>query len=382
MELSNAVLKLAFCALGAVEAALPKKFFDPHHHFFDTGLPWASYVNSLVPGIQYFPENYTRSVVDPIQDASVEFLGSVHVEALPDDGVEEVKWVQSFVDTGRYANAKAIVGSCDLSRPDVDNCLRDLKAASPLVSGVRWLLLPNHSSRVNGTDLLNDGPNGTVYPPFEAGYAALADHELSWDLQCLPEDLPSFFALAKRHPGVPVCINHLGRLVAWPLNTSAPNDAAISEWRANMADMATLPYVSVKISMLGHMVPDWITDAEREDLVRELVLETVNLFGPERCMVNTNWWLNAAVADSDGVGTVGPEPVEFLEKTSEWFSDYTDEEREWLYWKSAETFYLNKDDTESPAETTDTETSGPLLNILMFPTLVASTAFATVLNFA
>lgn len=370
---------LALCVLvNYVDAALPQKFFDPHHHFYDTNLPWASYFRSLVGAdFSYFPENYTNYVVQQIEAAGVEFLGSVILEALPVDGVEEVKWIQSsLIDAGRYENAKAIVGSCDLTDPDVDDCLDGLNNASPLVSGVRWILIPEHSSRVNGTDLLNDGPGGTVYPPFEDGYAKLAEHDLSFDLQCYPQDLPSFMALAERYPDIPVCINHLGRLIAWPLDATEPDEAAITEWRTNMAQIAVLPHVYVKISMLGHMVPNWIEDAEREALVRDLVLETVNLFGPDRCMVNTNWWANAATADSDGVGTVGPQPVELLEKTYEWFSsEYTEEEREWLYWKSAQTFYL--EDTGGSSSS-----SSPPSHLVMPPMLMALiTACVAAFNF-
>ena len=136
--------------LSPVDALLPAKFFDPHHHYFDTTLDWATYLNSLVAGAKYFPENYTASVVNPIVDAGVEFFGDVIVEALPDDGVEEVKWLQGIIDPERFGyRTTAIVGSCDLTSPAVDNCLKDLVNASPLVTGVRWLLLPDHSSRVN-----------------------------------------------------------------------------------------------------------------------------------------------------------------------------------------------------------------------------------------
>lgn len=339
------------------------------HHFFDTEPPWASFLNSIAPGIQYFPENYTTAAVEPIQAAGVDFLGSVHIEALPEDGVKEIQWIQSMIDDGRYPTAKAIMGSCDLSASNAEDCLAALKDASPLVVGVRWLLIPPFFSRVNGTDLLKGGPNGTVYPPFEQGYALLADQGFKFDLQCFPEQLSSMFELASKYPDIPVMINHLGRPVVWPLDQDGPNQTVIAEWRANMNQMSTLPHVFVKISMLGHMVPNWIRDPAREAVVRELVLETIELFGPERCSVNLNWWLDASTSDNDGTGTVGPEPVEFLEKTFEWFaSTTTAEEREWLYWKTGETFYLGTSptmDSSSDDDTSNAAGSSAILNILV-----------------
>lgn len=336
------------------KGSLPEKFFDPHHHFYDTNEEWATYLRGLLGNVTYSPEEYTKAVIEPIEAAGVDFSGSVIVEALPTDGVEEVKWLQAMIDDGRYGNAKAIVGSCDLSQPDADACLANIKSASSLVTGLRWLLQPAHSQRVNGSNLLQDAA-------FQAGYETLADYDLTWDLQCDPDQIPAFYQIAKSNPDTPVCINHMGRLVAWPADATEPNQVAISEWRTAMSDMASLGNTYVKISMLGHMVPDWIADPDREELVRDLVLEMVDLFGVERCMVNTNWWMSADVADSDFAGTVGPEPVQLLEKTGKWFDygNYSNSDQEWLYWKSAETFYLRKDYTVT-ASPTDGSTSASL----------------------
>ena len=260
-----------------------------------------------------------------------------------------MKWLESI-----NVEALGIVASCDLSHSDAALCLEQVQSASPLVTGLRWLLQPAHSARVNGTDLIKD-------EGFRSIYASLKDTTLSWDLQCDVDQLDDFRDLMmSRNQETLVVINHLGRLVAWPADATTPDQDAILAWREAMTSMAALDNTYVKISMLGHMVADWIADTEKEALVRDLVLETVSLFGPDRCMVNTNWWFNAAVADSDFAGTVGPEPVQFLEKTKSWF-DYgniTEKDQEWLYWKSAEVFYLGRDfDEKDSSDTTSFDTS-------------------------
>eukprot|EP00568_Trieres_chinensis_P003949 CAMPEP_0183292366 /NCGR_PEP_ID=MMETSP0160_2-20130417/1445_1 /TAXON_ID=2839 ORGANISM="Odontella Sinensis, Strain Grunow 1884" /NCGR_SAMPLE_ID=MMETSP0160_2 /ASSEMBLY_ACC=CAM_ASM_000250 /LENGTH=405 /DNA_ID=CAMNT_0025453303 /DNA_START=61 /DNA_END=1278 /DNA_ORIENTATION=- len=351
---NSAAIALAF-GTSLTDAALPKKFFNTHHHLLDTANnTFSTFLQSLLGNMSYLPENYAESVVEPVKAAGVEWLGSIHMEALPGnnpgDGPSEVAWLQSLVDDGKY-DAKGIVGSCDLSADDAMTCLTDLKAASPLLVGVRWVLLRWLFPRNGGKDLLQGGVDGGVLPSFEKGYAALADHNLTFDMQCEVNQLPSFFELASRYPDIPVCINHLGRpAIVWGVNDTEANQTAISEWRTNMKAMASLSHVYVKISMLGHIVPNWIADEDREALVKQMVLETVALFGPERCIVNFNWWLNAAVSDSDFFGSVGPEPVEFLQKTMSWFQNYTEEEKEWLYWKSAETFYLRTDEDKGSKE--------------------------------
>ena len=56
-----------------------------------------------------------------------------------------------------------------------------------------------------------------------------------------------------------------------------------------MTKLAALPNVCCKLSMLGLAVPGWPTDPDKEATLRGLVLETIDLFGAERCMFNSNW---------------------------------------------------------------------------------------------
>ena len=85
--------------------------------------------------------HYHRDVVLPLQENGVTLLGSVHVECMPDEGPFEAAWIHSMTTVPNSdCTIKAIVGSCDLTQPTVDEELAKLKAASPLVRGVRWIL--------------------------------------------------------------------------------------------------------------------------------------------------------------------------------------------------------------------------------------------------
>ena len=83
-----------FFGFEAVDGGLPQKFFDPHHHFYDASKKWAAYLNSLAGNITFYPEDYIDAVVEPIEAAGVDFLGSVIIEALP---------VSSLFTVGRRA---------------------------------------------------------------------------------------------------------------------------------------------------------------------------------------------------------------------------------------------------------------------------------------
>ena len=146
--------------------SLPKQFLDCHHHFVDTtNNKFQSFLGTLIPNEVAVSEHYERDVVEPLKAAGVEVIGTVHVEAMPDDGTEEVAWVDSL-----KSKVKAIVGSCDLSQPTVDDDLLKLKESSPKVRGVRWILdcvgkfQPNTATHVattrhDGIDYLR-GSNG------------------------------------------------------------------------------------------------------------------------------------------------------------------------------------------------------------------------------
>jgi predicted TIM-barrel fold metal-dependent hydrolase len=183
--------------------------------------------------------------------------------------------------------------------------------------------------RHDGIDYLrgsNGGYNGQTVPAFEKGFALLGQHGFSFDLQCAPVQLPEAAKLCARHPGVPVVIDHLGKpriLIKADEpdgNTSYNvNQEELEAWRSGMKAMASIPHVRVKLSMLGYAVPGWQRTSARMDFLKDLIEETVDLFGTDRCMVALNWWKDGATADSDGASNIGPDPVQFVELMSGYF---------------------------------------------------------------
>ena len=271
----------------------------------------------------------------------------MHVEALADDGVAEAAYLDVLAESGQCKVA-AIVANCDLAAPDAADKLDKIKAASPRVRGIRKILDfdgpfdgvgPTHfACKEHATDYLRDP---VAAPAFERGYALLAERGLSFDLQCCPAQMAAAAALLQRHPTVPVCIDHLGKL--WRLKADGGDEdaAKMEAWRTAMRGLAALPHVCCKLSMLGSAVPGWPADAAKEALVRGLVLEVVELFGARRCMFNSNWHINGAISNSDGPLESDAElTMEVLYgKFFAWTSHLSDEDRDWLFAKSAESFY-------------------------------------------
>ncbi|OQR99380.1 hypothetical protein ACHHYP_06921 [Achlya hypogyna] len=311
---------------------------DCHHHYYDVNLPCYAFLKSLGAS-SYAPEQYTAAVGDlPIRR-------TVHVDAMPDDGLGEVRFLESLVAAGRAPTLAGIVAYCNLAAPDAAARLEELVASSPRLRGIRFMLdydgpfdgkNATHISvsRYN-VDYLRDTMGAAA--KFEAGYALLAKHNLSFDLQCCPGQLAAAAALAARHPDVPLVIDHIGKPRRLALD--AIDDEALAVWRAGMRQLATLPHVFVKLSMFGYAVPLWHEDAAKEAYIKGLVREVIDLFGTKRCMVNSNWHQNGAAADSDGMDVTGPSMDELFAKVQSWVADLDDESQHDLFSGTAAAFY-------------------------------------------
>jgi predicted TIM-barrel fold metal-dependent hydrolase len=352
--------------LGDPSITLPAEFIDAHHHFMDTSNDFSKdFLGSLMPSsFSYLPDQYQKDVVELLMDkAGVKVVGSVHVEAMPADGLQDAEWVTSL------ANSKvvAIVASCDLASPDVTSKLQELHDKCPEVKGIRWILdcvgpfEPNTATHVatlrhDGIDYLrgsSGGYYGQTVPAFEKGFALLADHGFSFDLQCAPVQLPEAAKLCARHPDVPVVIDHMGKprmLIKADdepvddgisnTNSHTVNQEELEAWRIGMKAMAAIPHAHVKLSMLGYAVPGWQRTSGRMKFLKDLIEETVDLFGTDRCMVALNWWKDGATADSDGVSDIGPDPVEFVTLMSGYFlAKYSDIDRTKMFAGNARQFY-------------------------------------------
>jgi predicted TIM-barrel fold metal-dependent hydrolase len=268
---------------------------------------------------------------------------------MPDNGVEEVLWVESLANQGRCKVA-GIVAQCSLADADVEFQLDALQEASPTrLRGIRYILdyddgpfVESHSNATHvacsrhGLDYLRDPVAAAA---FERGFSLLADRNLSFDLQCAPVQLKAAAALVGRHPFVRVCIDHLGKPRQLDAEMTAETEAKLAVWREGMQLLSKHPQVYVKLSMLGYAIPGWHTDAQKEAFLRSLVLETILLFGAHRCMFASNYHISAAVADSDGLLDSGPSIPTLYRHFQQWVQHLSKEDQARLFSETAAEFY-------------------------------------------
>ena len=288
------------------------RFVDAHIHLWKLdGLryPWLTPPfaddgpNGSVEAIarDYLPADY-------LKDASgYNVVKAVHIDAgaHPDDAVAETRWLQSLADSGLPT---AIVAFAALNAPDVEVLLSS-HVESPAVRGIRHIVNWHADPQLTYTpaNLLDD-------PAFARGYALLAKYGLSFDLQIYPGQMAQAAALAARHPDIPMVLNHMGM----------PVDGDLSVWRAGMKQLATLPHVAVKISGMGFIDRQW-TDAA----MRPLVLETIDIFGAERCLFASDF-------PTDKLFNTYGRALDFYADLTR---DFSDGERDDLFAANAERIY-------------------------------------------
>ncbi len=258
---------------------------DAHQHFWDLNRnyhPWLCdqppmpfrYGDYRAIRRSYLPEDYRRDA------RGFNLLGTVFVETEwnPADPIGETRWLQGVIE--EHGLPSVVVAQAWLDRDDAAEVLA-AQAAFPPVRGIR------HKPRVAAAPAAVDpgAPGSMGDPRWRAGYALLEQHALSFDLQTPWWHLREAAELARDFPGVQMILNHTGL----PADRS---DAGLDGWREAMAVLSGQPNVAVKISGLGVPGEAWAVQANRR-----IVLDTIDIFGVERCMFASNFPVDSLVAD-------------------------------------------------------------------------------------
>ena len=292
---------------------------DAHMHLWDLGrirYPWLT--PPLPVGItgdvsaiahDYFIDDYLRDAA--AADSRVRVTKVVHVEAgaNPADSLAETRWLQGIADARGFP--QAIVAHAELEKPTAAALLAG-HAAHRNVRGIRQILNWHRDPAKTYTprDLLADDS-------WQRGFALLARHGFSFDLQIYPAQMPAAARLAARHPYTAIILNHTGM----PIDKDA---AGIDAWRAGMRLLAAQASVSVKVSGLAMLDWHWSRDS-----LRPFVLETLEIFGSDRVMMASNFPVDRLF------GTFGSLTDAYLTL----LAGASEEERAQLFARNAERIY-------------------------------------------
>lgn len=265
------------------------QIIDAHQHFWDIEtnyLPWLCdeppipfrYGDYTSLKRNYLPSDYRRDA------GRFEIVGSVFIETEwdPNDPIGETQWVGKLA--AQAALPSVMVAQAWLDGEDAPAVLA-AHGANPLVRGIR------HKPRAAGRPhVVEPGAKGSMGDPaWRRGFAMLKEHGLSFDLQTPWWHLSEARALADDFGDTGIILNHTGL----PADRS---DEGLSGWRTGLKTLAGAPNASIKISGIGIAGRPWTV---RDN--RPVVLDAIDIFGPERVMFASNFPVDSLVASFETI---------------------------------------------------------------------------------
>jgi predicted TIM-barrel fold metal-dependent hydrolase len=245
---------------------------DCHQHFFDTRpLHYPLFAQrsagfealvgdySSLPKV-YLPEDYTRDA------GELNVVKTVWAEFMSDDPVSEVRWAEELHATGRPDGMIALV---DFQSPDLERTL-DAYDSVEHVRCVRqhlgWHPTNPLLRYAPGPDLLSDAA-------WRRGLTSLHGRDLRCEIEIFAPQLPALASVAAAYPDIQFVLPVMG----WPFDLTSRGYAT---WKRTLAAVGACENVAIKIFGMECIFGIHWTVPQ----VRPWILESIELFGPGRCM--------------------------------------------------------------------------------------------------
>jgi len=266
---------------------------DSHHHLWD------------YPDSRYLVDEFLSDVSGGHKVCKTVYVECRHgwrkngPEAMRPVG--EVEYVEQLTGAYQAADGSArvaagIVGFADLTLgAEVAPVLAAQLEASERFRGIRYMSAWDASERIHNAQ--TDPPQDLLHSPkFREGFACLSGLNLSFDAWVYHPQIPDITDLARAFPETTIVLNHVGG----PLGIGPyanKRDEVFGVWRSHIFELAACPNVCLKLggltmSMSGfgwHKRETPPSSSELADAMDPYYQTCIELFGPERCMFESNF---------------------------------------------------------------------------------------------
>ena len=278
----------------AIEPELP--IIDAHHHIWST------------PPTDMWEPYQTADLIDDIAQSGHNIVGTVYTDSHSNystSGPDHLRVVGEVEFAGRtgdehagraggFGVCAAVVSHANLLLGAAVGEVLDAQiAASPRFRGIRHMtaidadLPPIYGATETGI---------MMRPQFREGFAELVRRKLSFDAWLFHPQLPELIDLARAFPQANIVLDHTGGPIGVG-RFAGRRDEAFAGWKKDMAELATCANVSVKLGALNMSysamdaieLPRPHTSARIAELQRDHMLTAIDLFGPQRCMFESNF---------------------------------------------------------------------------------------------
>lgn len=268
---------------------------DPHHHLWTYDPPGAYLIEDLWAdtGSGHCVEQtvFIQCGAEPRKDGPKEmrFIGETEFVV--------AQAAKSERGPRNAARIRGIVAFADLTLgARVDAVLEaHLEAGNGLLKGIR-----NGAAWDETGTVKTPFPSGTPHiysdAAFREGFARLCRHDLSYDAWNYHPQLPELVDLAHAFPDTLIVLDHFGGVLGIGAYADK-REEVFAQWKQHIAELAALPNVVAKLGGLAMPLSGfgWET-GERPPTSDELVaaqgpyyLYTIEQFGPDRCMFESNF---------------------------------------------------------------------------------------------
>lgn len=268
---------------------------DAHHHLVDNKhgrYLFADYLKDINSGHRIVASVYVQAFAMFRKD------GPEHLRPIGE--TEFVRGMSAMGASGTYGETRVchgIVGYADLRRHETTEAtlrahieagggrFRGIRQPAPSASGKLATALPF----VMPPHMLRD-------VDFRKGFAHLAPLGLSFDAWLFHPQLDDVVDLARAFPDTAIIVNHLGgRIVVGPHAVRV--EEVNAGWRDLLTQLAACPNVSMKVGGQGmlyggtefHLKDRPPSSEELAEVWRPLFETTIDIFGPGRCMFESNF---------------------------------------------------------------------------------------------
>ena len=279
----------------ALEPQLP--ICDPHHHLWE-------YPSSRYLAEEFLAELGGHRVTHSVFVECLQHYRTSGPEELrPVGETEFVEQLAANVDRapGNPRLAAGVVAFADLTLgAAVEDVLRAHLGASSRIRGIRYATAWDASDQIRPAHT-HPRPGLMAEANFRAGFARLSSLGLRFDAWLYHTQFAELAGLARDFPDTQIVLDHMGGpLAIGPY--SGRRAEVFAEWRAGLAGVAACPNVSVKLGGLTmtaagfgwHRRPRPPGSEELAAAMTPYFDACVELFGPERCMLESNFPMDRA----------------------------------------------------------------------------------------
>ncbi|WP_104402388.1 amidohydrolase family protein [Vibrio penaeicida] len=282
---------------------------DSHLHLWDLDefdLPWVNGFEAL---------NKTFSLEMYQSDfKSVDRAIYVEVDVIENQKDKEIEAIGQLC---RDPNSPlvAMVASLDVCRSDITSYLQRVHSDAKHVVGFRQVL---HTE---------ERPQGyCLQESFVKGVQEIGNAGFSFDVCIRPQELEDAAALIKQCPDTYFVIDH-GGIPA--IASYLEDEKAYEKWKQDIASIAAMPNSVCKVSGLVTQAGDL---SKSEGLLGEVIAYLKTAFGAERLLFGSDWPVVALVESAQ----------EWHQRLNTMVSNWTEEERQHLFYKTAQRSYLSR----------------------------------------